>query len=278
LTENPETNTTNKTLCCNPENFAKKRVIYANTNLPKNYYTTTKQYLQNRCKTYQQKAFNFLSYKSLDNSVYHSNPSYISVDGNNKISLRQGGVSGTDAITIAGSGNVGIGTSSPISKLDVVGSGAYARVSDVPGDDGIELGWSSGSSKGYVQAYDRNASAFRDMILNNSLSIQAAGNVGIGTTTPGFKLEVNGSFAATTKSFVIDHPTKPGMKLRYGSLESPYHGVRLTGESSIKEKMCRIDLPEYIGGLCKQEGSQVQVTNKKHGKVLWVEEINIDEN
>jgi hypothetical protein len=66
LTENPESNTENKVLCCNQEKFALKRVIYANTNLPKNYYTTHKQYLQNRCKTFSQKAFNFETYNSIN--------------------------------------------------------------------------------------------------------------------------------------------------------------------------------------------------------------------
>ena len=85
LTENPEPNVENPVLCCNQEYKAKRRAIYASTNLKKNYYTTHSQYLQNRCKTYQQKAFNFLSYKSLDNSDYKSNPYYISVDGNKGI-------------------------------------------------------------------------------------------------------------------------------------------------------------------------------------------------
>ena len=66
LTENPEPNTQNKILCCNQEKFALKRVIYANTNLPKKYYTTHKQYLQNRCKTYNQKAFNFETYNAIN--------------------------------------------------------------------------------------------------------------------------------------------------------------------------------------------------------------------
>ena len=52
-----------------------------------------------------------------------------------------------------------------------------------------------------------------------------AGNVGIGTSNTSYKLHVVGSFAATTKSFVIDHPTKSDMKLRYGSLEGPENGV-----------------------------------------------------
>jgi photosystem II stability/assembly factor-like uncharacterized protein len=59
LEENPEPNTQNPVLCCNDEYKAKRRAIYASTNLKKNYYTTHKQYLQNRCKTYDQKVFNF---------------------------------------------------------------------------------------------------------------------------------------------------------------------------------------------------------------------------
>jgi hypothetical protein len=79
LEENPNAITQNKLLCCNEEYKAKRRAIYASTNLNKNYYTTHKQYLQNRCKTYEQKAFNFLSYRTnLDNGIYRNNAYYIS--------------------------------------------------------------------------------------------------------------------------------------------------------------------------------------------------------
>lgn len=60
LTNNPEITTTNPPLCCNEEKKALQRVIYASTNVKKNYYTTSSQYLQNRCKLYNQRAFNFL--------------------------------------------------------------------------------------------------------------------------------------------------------------------------------------------------------------------------
>jgi hypothetical protein len=84
LTENPEPNTENNVWCCNPEKNARQRVVYANTNLKKNYYTTTKQYLQNRCKTYDQKAFNFLSTRTNGAGPYgNNNPYYYSTDGNN---------------------------------------------------------------------------------------------------------------------------------------------------------------------------------------------------
>lgn len=84
LSQNPEPNTTNQIWCCNQEKFARRRAVYASTNLKKNYYTTTKQYLQNRCKTYDQKAFNFLSYRTNKDGPYgDNNPYYISVAGNN---------------------------------------------------------------------------------------------------------------------------------------------------------------------------------------------------
>ena len=144
----------------------------------------------------------------------------------------------------------------------------------------------TGQAASYYQQYAGNhewytapsGTAGNAISFTQALTLDASGNLGIGTTSPSYKLHVVGSFAATTKSFVIDHPTKEGMKLRYGSLESPYHGIRLTGEATIKENSVVVDLPEYIHALVKQEGSQVQITNIKHGKVLWVDEIDIENN
>jgi hypothetical protein len=88
---------------------------------------------------------------------------------------------GTERMRIDASGNVGIGTSTITSgfKLEVTGD---ARFGDAVGDDAVELGWSAGGSQGFIQAYDRGASAFRPLILNNSLTVDASGNVGIGVT------------------------------------------------------------------------------------------------
>ena len=60
LTNNPEPNVETPTLCCSQEAFAQKRVLPSNTNLPKQYYTSHKQYMQNRCQLYDQRAFNFI--------------------------------------------------------------------------------------------------------------------------------------------------------------------------------------------------------------------------
>jgi hypothetical protein len=90
---------------------------------------------------------------------------------------------------------VGVGTSTVTSgfKLEVTGD---ARFGDAYNDDAVELGWSAGGSQGFVQAYDRGASAFRNLILNNSVTINSTGNVGIGTGSPsgaaGKTLAING--------------------------------------------------------------------------------------
>ena len=60
LTENPEPITTSPGFCCNEERKARRRVLPASTNLKQNYYTTHIQYMENRCKTYEQRAFNFV--------------------------------------------------------------------------------------------------------------------------------------------------------------------------------------------------------------------------
>ena len=94
-------------------------------------------------------------------------------------------------------------------------------------------------------------------------------NFGIGTTSPGHKLEVNGSFAATTKSFDIEHPTKEGMRLHHGSLEGPEHGVYIRGRLEGNE----IDLPDYWLGLVDEDTITVQLTPNKGFQQIYVEDI-----
>jgi hypothetical protein len=102
----------------------------------------------------------------------------------------------------------------------------------------------------------------------NLLFVDAsADNVGVGTATPGFKLEVNGSFAATTKSFIIDHPTKPGKKLRYGSLEGPENGVYIRGRLRNNDT---IILPEYWLELVDTDSITVQLTPVGSHQKLYV--------
>ena len=84
-----------------------------------------------------------------------------------------------------------------------------------------------------------------------------------------YKLKVTGSFAATTKSFVIDHPTKEKHKLRYACLEGPENSVYVRGKTSDSV----IELPDYWTGLVHEDSITVNVTPIGNHKV-WVESIN----
>jgi hypothetical protein len=98
----------------------------------------------------------------------------------------------TERMRITSGGNVGIGTTSPGKKLVVTGASndewiaTFTNTGTTP--YGIYVDTSANSSTGYsFAAYTNVGTGF--FVRNN-------GNVGIGTTTPGYPLSVNGSIYA----------------------------------------------------------------------------------
>ncbi|RXK82892.1 hypothetical protein [Filimonas effusa] len=90
----------------------------------------------------------------------------------------------TEKMQIAPNGNVGIGTTSPAYKLDVNGEtniSTNAYVHYLPFDIKMRVGADG------LQCYNYSMSDFKSLFLN-----PAGGNVGIGTKTPAYKLDVNG--------------------------------------------------------------------------------------
>ena len=68
-----------------------------------------------------------------------------------------------------------------------------------------------------------------------------------GVTSAGarlFSIDTAGNLRATTKSFDIPHPTKEGLRLVYGVLEGPEHGVYHRGTVEGKG-VIKVELPEY---------------------------------
>ena len=207
-------------------------------------------------------------------------------------SLQSGWASRVDAITIQGRGYVGILNSSPSSPLHVNGiitaqtGSSIVYIGADPSLASIELqgGGAYIDFKDAVEDYDirlqRAGDAYFRILTSGADEVFTlkSGDVGIGIKSPSYKLHVNGSFAATTKSFVIDHPTKPNHKLRYGSLESPYHGIRLTGRGKTKNKISKIKLPEYISSLVFEESINIQLTCYKSKSKIWVSDIKLYDN
>ena len=120
-------------------------------------------------------------------------------------------VNGSERVRINSSGNVGIGSSSSSQKLLVVGTSndtidETTGTAQFRGSGGNGLLFGTQASfpyRSYIQsAYTVDTSIARYDLLLNPLG----GNVGIGTTTPGATLAVNGSLAKNSGSFKIDHP------------------------------------------------------------------------
>jgi hypothetical protein len=94
--------------------------------------------------------------------------------------------------------------------------------------------------------------------------------VGIGLSNPAYELEILGEISATNKSFVIDHPTKDGMKLRYGSLEGPENGVYVRGKLNNSNI---IEVPDHWLGLVHPDSYTVHLTPIGRYAQLYVEKI-----
>ena len=78
----------------------------------------------------------------------------------------------------------------------------------------------------------------------------------------------------TYKSFLIDHPTQEGKKLRHGCLEGPEHGVYFRGNSSDSI----IECPEYWMGLVEEDSVTVQLTAIGPNQNIYVDHIDEDGN
>ncbi|MCL1942162.1 MAG: hypothetical protein FWF54_01235 [Candidatus Azobacteroides sp.] len=150
---------------------------------------------------------------------------------------------GTSRMTILNSnGNVGIGTTTPASKLEV--NGDVQVGSDKPevegyGDKLLFLGKNYNTDPLWIARYNVNAdnselrinigddcgvdrfvigtTFYQDDSWRESFSIQANGNVGIGTSAPTNKLEVNGTIRAKEVKIELnnwaDHVFEPAYRL-----------------------------------------------------------------
>lgn len=99
-------------------------------------------------------------------------------------------------------GNVGISTAAGC-KLDIM-DGTFrvlsGTVNTPSSGTGFEINYSSSGDIANIYSYDRTGSIYKPINFNDKMRILANGRVGIGTTSPGFSLEVNGQAQMTNIS------------------------------------------------------------------------------
>jgi len=92
--------------------------------------------------------------------------------------------------------------------------------------------------------------------FNNNVVYTTGNQTVLGQKTFSGTTTVIGHFAATSKSFLIDHPLDNNKKLQYASLEGPEHGVFLRGKTN--ENI--INLPNYWSALVNENSISVNLT------------------
>ena len=178
-------------------------------------------------------------------------------------------------------GNVGIGTTNPGAKLDIngpaVGSGMNLRTQGdvlVGATTGASIffdGNYSYASGNYIRAIAANTQTFATS-GSERMRITSTGNIGIGTTAPGSKLEVDGSTAANGATTAIAgilggytfNPTAGGVQVgnRFVVTNSPTTTAN-TGVGEILRMVDNTTLSNLIRGLdiTSNGGSNTAGTN-----------------
>ncbi len=130
-------------------------------------------------------------------------------------------------------GRVGIGTKTPVGGLQVANGYLY-QTANVNGggvsssfiNGGLAIGWNRIAGTGETDFITNRGGGpggfqftdFNNSVYTNLMTIQSAGNVGIGTTAPQYKLAVNGTIGAkeviVTNTGWADYVFQPGYRLK----------------------------------------------------------------
>ena len=145
---------------------------------------------------------------------------------------------GTTKLFIESSGKVGIGTDSPIRKLQVNSTGSLDAIQGYS-PDGTGVYAVSASSYGI---FGQSSSGWAGYFSGN--------------------VNVTGSLSKGSGSFVIDHPLDPENKLlRHNFVESPENLLIYRGKIQLDNNgQAKVELPDYFIALTKENEATVTLT------------------
>ncbi|MBI5044763.1 MAG: tail fiber domain-containing protein, partial [Candidatus Levybacteria bacterium] len=139
------------------------------------------------------------------------------------------GLTNNNAFFNLGTGNVGIGTTTPLAKFDVRGTGISSPVASISGQTNAVAALVVDNKVGDL--FTASSSGLNRFVIKQN------GNVGIGTILPGQKLDVAGNISSTAQIFASQ-----------GTNSAPSFADRASNNTGINFRGTGVSIDATIGG------------------------------